>query len=139
MHDWASYDELIRVNTVENDQNHGRTTDFSIFEDYLAYLRAKAPAVRAWMAYEDGRPVGYFSSWPGENGVGQVEDLFVLPQYRHRGIATALIAHCVDDARARGAEAVVIGADPYDTPKLMYAALGFRPAFLARQYLKLVK
>ncbi|HEX5370689.1 MAG TPA: GNAT family N-acetyltransferase [Dehalococcoidia bacterium] len=137
--DWSTYAGLIRADTVENDEKHGRTSDFGNFGDHLSYLRAKAPAVRAWMAYVDGVAAGYFSSWPGENGVGQVEDLFVLPQYRHRGIATALIAHCVDDAQARGAEAVVIGADPFDTPKHMYAALGFRPSFMARSYLRLVR
>jgi GNAT superfamily N-acetyltransferase len=65
-----------------------------------------------------------------------VEDLFTHPDYRHRGLATALIAHCVADARARGAGPVVIGADPHDTPRQMYAALGFRPLFLSRGYLR---
>ena len=56
--------------------------------------------------------------------------------YRHRGVATALIAHCVDDARAHGAGPVVIVSDPTDTPKHMYAALGFRPVALKRGWLK---
>jgi predicted GNAT family acetyltransferase len=72
------------------------------------------------------------SSWPGENGVGQVEDLFTHPDYRHRGLATTLIAHGVADARARGAGPVLIIADPSDTPQQMYSAMGFRPLFISR-------
>jgi GNAT superfamily N-acetyltransferase len=65
-----------------------------------------------------------------------VEDLFTLPRYRNRGIARALIHHCVDDARARGAENVLIGARPDDTPKNIYAAMGFEPTCLTRNWLK---
>jgi ribosomal protein S18 acetylase RimI-like enzyme len=99
-------------------------------------LRAKAPPVRWWLAYEDGEPSGYFSSWEGVGGIGQVEDLFVHPARRHRGIATALVRHCVRDARAHGAGPVVLVADPDDTPREMYAAMGFRVLAHRREYLR---
>jgi len=70
------------------------------------------------------------------NGLGQVEDVFVEPAYRHRGIATALIHHCVADCREQGAGAVVIVADACDTPQHMYAAIGFRPAATKRRYVR---
>ena len=70
------------------------------------------------------------------NGVGQVENLFTHPDYRNRGIATALIHHCVADARAKGAGPVVIVADPTDTPKNIYARMGFRPVAVVGHYLK---
>ena len=54
-----------------------------------------------------------------------VEDLFTLPSHRNRGIARSLIHHCVDDALARGAVDVLIGALHDDTPKNAYAAMGF--------------
>ena len=56
--------------------------------------------------------------------------------HRHRGIASALIAHCVQDARERGARPAVIGADPTDTPMRMYAAMGFRPLFMKLNYVR---
>ncbi len=96
----------------------------------------KSPPVRYWLAYVDGEPRGYFNSWAGIDGVGQVESLFVQAEYRHRGLATALIHHCVADARAHGAGPVVIVADASDTPKRMYAAMGFRPVAVKREYLK---
>ncbi len=98
--------------------------------------RSKSPPMRHWLAYVDGEPRAYLSSWGGVDGVGSVEDLFTYPDYRHRGLATALIQHGVAEARREGAGPVVIDADPKDTPKQMYAALGFRPVALARDYLK---
>ena len=68
--------------------------------------------------------------------MGKVEDLFTAPAFRRRGIATALIAHAVPDARARGAGPVLIGADPTDTPKAMYAAMGFAPVCAIRSFTK---
>jgi len=107
-----------------------------ITEQLVESKRAKAPAVRFWLARADGVDCGFFSAFPGTNGVGLVEDLFTHPDFRGRGIATALIAACVEDARARGAEPVLIGARLDDTPKHMYAALGFRPLCVRRAYVR---
>ena len=89
------------------------------------------------MGHDDGaRPVAYFSSWEGIYGVGQVENLLTHPDFRNRGFATALIHHCVTDARSSGAGPVVIVCDPNDTPKQLYASLGFRPVAIKRSYWK---
>jgi GNAT superfamily N-acetyltransferase len=132
--DWAAYAALQEMDYQENAVRHGRAFNPEIPEGFLAVKRARGNVVRYWLAWVDGVPRAYFSSWPGTNGVGMVEDLFTHPEFRHRGLATALIAHCVADARARGAGAVVIGADPADTPKRMYADMGFRPVLVARRY-----
>jgi GNAT superfamily N-acetyltransferase len=99
-------------------------------------LRIKTPPVRWWLAYVDGVPRAFFNSWEGTNGVGQVEDLFTQAEYRHQGLATSLLAHCVADARAHGAGPVIIGSDPTDTPKQMYAAMGWRPLLVTRHLVK---
>jgi GNAT superfamily N-acetyltransferase len=98
-----------------------------VTDEMVATKQAKAPDLRFWLARADGTGCAFLSSWPGANGVGKVEDLFTHPDFRHRGIATALIVHCVRDARERGAGPVLIGALPNDTPMRMYAAMGFRP------------
>ena len=95
---------------------------------------AKRPAVRWWLAYVEGVAAGYFSSWAGAGGVGQVEDLFVSPAYRRRGVAMALLHHCIAQSRADGAPRVVIAADPTDTPKEIYARMGFRPVAIKRAW-----
>ena len=87
-----------------------------------------------FLASVDGTDVSFFSSFaaPGSGAgrVGIVEDLFTLREHRGRGVARALIRHCVADARARGAREVSIGAEPADWPQRWYAALGFEPALL---------
>lgn len=110
--------------------------DRSITEAIVRTKRRKAPHVQYFLARVDAVDCAYFSAWPGENGVGQVEDLFTLPAYRGRGIARALMAACVDDARARGAGPLIICARAEDTPKKLYEALGFRPLCVQRGYLK---
>ena len=110
-------------------------------EEMQAALRSgrdKAPPMRYWLAYVDGRPRAYASSWEGVDGVGTAEDLYTHPDVRHRGLATALIHRCVADCRERGAGPAVIVAGPNDTPKEMYAALGFRPVAAKRNYWKAV-
>lgn len=99
--------------------------------------RSISPPVRHWLACVDGEPRAYLSSWGGVDGVG-IEDLFTHPDFRRRGLAWALIHHCVAEARKEDAGPVVIGADTTDTPKRMYAALGFRPVAVKRDYLKRV-
>ncbi len=105
-------------------------------EAMMRSRQLKTPPVRHWLACVDGEPRAYLSSWGGVDGVGLVEDLFTHPDFRHRGLATALIHHGVSEARREGAGPIVIVADTKDTPKRMYAALGFRPVALKRDYMK---
>lgn len=100
--------------------------------------REKSPPMRYWLAYVDGEARAYCASWPGVDGVGQVEYLFTHPGFRHRGLATALIHRCVADCRERGAGPVVVTTDASDTPRHMYEALGFRPVAVKRNYTKRV-
>ena len=135
--DWRVISELCRLDHAEevgkgfHDAWSGEVTD-----QIVCAKRAKAPDVQFYLARVDGVDCAFFSAWPGENGVGQVEDLFTRADFRGRGIGTALIGACVDDARARGAGPILIGARTEDTPKHMYAALGFRPLCIQRNYIK---
>ena len=136
--DWAGLARLIRADHEESAARNGRVCwEQAVTDQMLDQKRLKAPDVTFFLASYDGRDCGFFSSWPGVGGVGKVEDLFTLPGFRHRGVATALIRHAVADARRRGAGPVLIGADPADTPKRMYAALGFRPVLVYRSYLRI--
>jgi GNAT superfamily N-acetyltransferase len=137
--DWASLARLTRRDHEEEAQKAGRPPwDQSVTSAMVATKRAKAPGLRFFLASVDGEDCAFFSSWAGPEGgdVGKVEDLFTVPEHRRKGIATALIAHAVADARARGAGPVLIGADPTDTPKAMYAAMGFAPVCAIRSFTK---
>jgi GNAT superfamily N-acetyltransferase len=108
----------------------------AITDQMVEQKKRKAPAVKFFLARVDGNDCAFFSSWPGANGIGKVEDLFTVPSFRHRGVATALMAHAVADARHRGGDAVLIGADVNDTPKLMYYRMGFRPLLLYSSFIR---
>jgi GNAT superfamily N-acetyltransferase len=131
--DWETYRALDELASQAWDPAFP-APDQATLGDFLRSKRLKSPPARVWLAFVADVACAYLSSWPGDNGVGIVEDLFTHPDYRHRGIATALIAHCVEDARNRGARPVIINADPKDTPKQMYSAMGFRPLYITRSY-----
>ncbi len=65
------------------------------------------PKFEAWLAEWNGRPVGYafffetYSTFLARPTL-YLEDVFVLPDFRRRGIGKALLRHCVQLARERG-------------------------------------
>jgi GNAT superfamily N-acetyltransferase len=136
--EWAAYRRLDELWWRESSAAYFGPYDPELHDELSRSWRLKTPAMRSWLAWMDGEARAFLSSYPGENGVGQVEDLFTEPDYRHRGLATALISRAVADARERGAVPVLIIADPDETPRQMYAALGFRPLFLYRDFTKLL-
>jgi GNAT superfamily N-acetyltransferase len=132
---WAAYTRLKRRDWDEVALRLGLHGVAWVGAEMARVHRRKSPPVRYWLAYVDGQPRGFMASLVGADGVGQVEDLYVEPEVRHRGLATALIHRAVADCRARGAGPVLIVADASDTPKTMYAAMGFRPLAVEHKYL----
>jgi GNAT superfamily N-acetyltransferase len=132
--DWEAYHRLKLLDWAERAARIGLPPLPEVGEGLATSYRAKVPPLRYWLALVDGEPRAFFSSWEGPARVGQVEDLFVEEPFRHRGLATALIHHAVADARRAGAGPIVIIADATDTPKIMYAAMGFRPIAIVTKY-----
>ena len=134
---WQALLELTRLDHVEEADKAGRVAwEMALTAQMVANRRFKQPEVRYWVAKLEGDDVGMFSSTPGVDGVGLIEHLFVRSSARRRGVAVALIAHAVADARDRGARDVVIGSDPDDWPKRLYARLGFEPRYVERAWLR---
>jgi len=135
--DWASIAALKQLDHEEQ-LVRGFRSDWpqAITDEITHAKRCKQPDVRYLIARASEVDCGFFSAWPGHAGMGMVEDLFTRPDYRGRGIGSALIAACVQDARTRGASAVLVNPLGADTPKRMYAALGFRPLCVQRSYLR---
>ncbi len=136
--DWVEYARLKRLDWREVCARHALGDLPEVGEGLIHTHRGRVPPLRYWFVLVDGTPRGFFSSWEGPAGVGQIEDLFVEEPFRHRGLATALIHHTVADCRAHGAGSIVIVADTTDTPKAMYAAMGFRPVAVVRKYTRRV-
>ena len=138
--DWEAYHDLIATADRESDSSTpSRTAHENASEaqaQRIATLQSISPPVRYWLAYAEGAPRAFFSSWTSGDSIAVLDYLYTHPDYRRRGLATALVHHCVADVRARGAGPVALETDPADTPKHMYAAMGFRPLSLSHEYLK---
>jgi ribosomal protein S18 acetylase RimI-like enzyme len=132
---WAAYDVLKRDDWRESAQRLG-LREGGVGGQMVDSHRRRCPPARYWLAWIDGEPRGFLSSWEGVGGVGQVEDLYVRPDARGLGLAAALIRHGVADCRGAGAGPVVIVADADDTPRVAYARMGFRPVAVSRAYLR---
>lgn len=132
--DWEALRALAELEWQEHAGRLGIEADLRIAAGHFQLMRNRVPPMRAWLAWVAGAPRAYLSSWEGVGSFGQVENLFTHRDFRHRGLATALLRHGIADCRAGGAGPVVIACDPNDTPKNMYAALGFRPVTLKRAY-----
>ena len=70
-------------------------------ESLRAALFAESPAARTLLAYVDGKPVAYavyfftFSTMVGKRGLW-LEDLFIDPAFRGKGIGHALMVYLAD-------------------------------------------
>jgi GNAT superfamily N-acetyltransferase len=79
----------------------------------------------------DGATLGFVQLYPSFTSVGTapieiLNDLFVAPEARGRGVARALLRRAADDARARGAVKLVLStALDNATAKTLYASEGW--------------
>ena len=137
--DWLALYDLVVLADREFDPNarqSGNEHPSGARDQHISMLQSISPPVRYWLAYVEGAPRAFFSSWTSTDGIAVLDDLYTHPDYRRRGLATALVHHCVADVRERDAGPVALETDPADTPKHMYAAMGFRPLSLSHEYLK---
>lgn len=73
----------------------------------LSDVFCERPRVEVFLAEVDGKAVGYafiFETYSTFQALPSLylEDLFVLPEYRHRKIGYALFRQCVEEAHRRG-------------------------------------
>lgn len=85
------------------------------------------------IAAYDGQPAGFalyffnYSTWRGHAGI-YLEDLFVRPAFRGRGIGKALLASVADVAVAEGCPRLEWAVLDWNTPAIdFYLSLGARP------------
>ena len=55
---------------------------------------------------------------------GVMEDFYIVPEMRQKGVARLLIDHVLADARQKGCRSVMLGCSTDDMP--MYKHLGFK-------------
>jgi len=102
----------------------------STADDFHKALFGPRPSCEAVVAALDGEDVGFalffhnFSTFVGRTGL-YLEDLYVSPAARGRGIGKALLAHLIELARERGCGRMEWAALEWNEPAIkFYEALG---------------
>jgi ribosomal protein S18 acetylase RimI-like enzyme len=108
--------------------NEGDRDNLLAHPEYLILGPEGLAEGRTHVAEQDGSVVG-FATWAEADGVLELEDLFVDPDYRRRGIAAALVARIAEVLRARGAERLEVTANSHAMG--FYRAAGFVDCGLA--------
>lgn len=84
------------------------------------------------VAWEDAAPVGHAHiAWSGTHlGLPEIQDVFVLPELRRRGIASQLTHAAETEARARGWDRMSLSVSQDGNPaaRRLYAKLGYADA-----------
>src|SRR4029077_5304864 len=103
---------------------HGK--DERLVGQILEHRRRISEAVltRLFAAEADGKLVAHTELY-SEDGVGQVENVATLPDYRNRGLARALVLRAVAESHAAGNDLTFLVADADDWPRRFYEKLGF--------------
>ncbi|HEX6700239.1 MAG TPA: GNAT family N-acetyltransferase [Gaiellaceae bacterium] len=86
------------------------------------------------VAWDGEEPVGHaFVAWSGTKlGVPEIQDVWVVPDRRRSGVATALSCAAENEARRRGATRISLSVGiGNDAARALYERLGFAEAGLA--------
>ena len=114
---------------------HGK--DERLVQQILEHLRglSEAMATRLFVAEADEKLVAHTALY-SEGGVGQVENVITLPDYRRRGLARSLVLHAVAESHAAGNDLTFLVADANDWPQRLYEKLGFETVGRYARFLK---
>ena len=109
--------------------NAGDREQLLAHPDYLVLGPDGLAEGRTYVAEQDGSVTG-FATWAQTGGVIELEDLFVDPDCRRRGIAMALVGRISEVVRARGAQRLEVTANPHAME--FYRAAGFTDCGVAQ-------
>ena len=81
----------------------------------------------AFVADEDGAIAGFALARRKEGTRGLLSDIYVRPEARRQGLATALASAVTEELAATGATHITLSVDPQNTAaRAAYASWGFR-------------
>lgn len=86
------------------------------WRDELTISPSMIEAHETWTAQIGSNPVGFYVLFRGNDGVGNLDHLWVLPDFIGQEIGKALLRHAMDRARSLGLHAISVTADPNAAP-----------------------
>jgi GNAT superfamily N-acetyltransferase len=100
--------------------------------DWQRDMFGPEPRFVGLVAETDGVPVGmatlverYYPAWSGS--LLAIDDVFVMPAHRRRGVGKALLARAAAEALGRGAPFVELTVRARNPARRLYERLGFEP------------
>jgi ribosomal protein S18 acetylase RimI-like enzyme len=116
-------------------QPHGR--DETLVQQILEHRRDVGQAIPTqYFAAEVGGKLVAHAEFYSEDSVGQVENVFTLPDYRGKGLARSLVLRGVTESHAAGNDLTFLVADADDWPQRLYEKLGFETVGRYARFLK---
>jgi GNAT superfamily N-acetyltransferase len=137
--DWTALCELVGYDHGEGLRLGNAVQSRELTDGIVAGYKSRSPACQFYLAYFDEQPVGYGSCAIGPTGAAIIEDLFTLPKFRGRGIASGMIAAFADRLTDGGCTTIFLGALLGERARFLYAKLGFEPIMLTRTWLRNVR
>lgn len=124
---------------VDADMREGKRTgehDAGVAAGLLDAMQRRMGPCDYWLLCDGEAAAGYGMTAACPNGLGLIENLFTLPEQRGRGLMSGFIAEAARRLRDAGCDAVFLDAHAHDSPKRLYARVGFEPIALARTWVK---
>ena len=112
-----------------------RSFDFPDDVGALGRMVLDVPEVRLYLATVDGKPAGttlLYSAY----GMGCVDFVGTLPEYRRRGVASAMTARTVADSYAMGNRWTGLEVAAGSAAESVYRRIGFRPVHNRPRYVR---
>jgi GNAT superfamily N-acetyltransferase len=137
--DWTALCELVRYDHSEGLRLGDAVQSHELTDGIVAGYKSRSPACQFYLAYVDEQPVGYGSCALGPAGAAIIEDLFTLPKFRRRGIASGMIAAFGDQLNDAGCATIFLGALVGQNARFLYSKLGFEPVMITRTWARRVR
>jgi ribosomal protein S18 acetylase RimI-like enzyme len=114
---------------------HGK--DETLVQQILEHRRDVGQAIptQLFAAEIDDKLVAH-TEFYSEDGVGQVENVYTLADYRGRGLARSLVLRGVTESHTAGNDLTFLVADADDWPQRLYEKLGFETVGRYGRFLK---
>jgi ribosomal protein S18 acetylase RimI-like enzyme len=99
-----------------------------------------------FMVAEVGKPVGFVAcdtnwiSYYSDEKVGEIHELFVLPEFRNRGIGSSLLLKALDYARNRNRRVAELWVgEKNENAKIFYKKFGFKEEGVWGKWVRMIK